>query len=81
MRVLFDHQCRQCGFVFEEFADSEDQYGPDCPECKATDAKRLIGAPRLDPKLGLDPTGFPPLGDKWARIRRQRQQIERKRNA
>ncbi len=80
MRIIFDHQCRSCSTVFEEFVYTEATSGPDCPDCGATDAERLIGAPRLDPRMGLDPTSFPTMGDKWAKVRRQRQQIERKRD-
>lgn len=81
MLRLFDHECRLCGLVFEELVEPEAPKGPPCPKCDAVDAKRLITGTRIDPRLGIDPSGFPTMGDKWAKIRRQRQQIERKRDS
>jgi len=81
MLRLFDFECRTCTLIFEDMVELESEVGPTCPKCDAVNAKRLISGTRLDPRLGLDPTGFPTMGDKWAQVRRQRQQIERKRAA
>lgn len=79
MRRMWDFQCRKCNEVFEEYADPEQDEVP-CPVCGTANPIRLIGATRMDPRLGVDAASFPTLGDKWARIRRQRAQIERSRD-
>ena len=48
-----------------------------CPEC-GSPSNRLISAPRLDPRMGLDPEGNPTMADKWAKVREQRAKIEKK---
>lgn len=75
MLLLDDFEC-PTGHVFEELADRRDA-NPVCPTCNAT-TTRLIGAPRMDPRLGVHADAFSTMGDKWARIRRQRKQIELK---
>lgn len=77
-KILFDFECQVCSQVFEEFYNTTapDENPAKCV-CGSTTTKRLIGATRIDPKLGLDPEGFPTMGDKWARIRNQRTRIER----
>lgn len=76
--ILFDWQCPNCGAEFEEF--EQEGAKPVCPVCHTTDsATKLIGATRLDPKLGLDASGFPSMGAKWVRRRQQHQRIEERR--
>lgn len=75
--ILNDYECQECGHVFEELADRDARIP--CPVCNAP-SKRLIAAPRIDPRLGLDPEGFPTMADKWARVRRQRAKIESSRD-
>ena len=81
-RILYDFECpsESCANKFEEFADWSNPVPVNCPLC-GEPSKRLISAPRIDPRLGLDPTGFPTMGDKWAKVRRQRVQIENKQAA
>jgi len=80
MRRLFDFLCKNtdCGHQFEELVHYDDIASTVCPECGGP-TRRLIGAPMIDPRLGLDAANWPTMGDKWARIRRQRKQIESKR--
>ena len=79
--ILFDHQCPNCGAVFEALRQSSDsQEKVECTVCHTTDfATKLLSAPRLDPKLGVDAIGFPTMGDKWTRRRQQHQRIEERR--
>ena len=77
-RRLFDFKCRTCGADFEGFV-YQDQKELPCVdnECRGL-ADRQITGTRLDPRLGVDATSFPTLGDKWARTRIQRKKIEEK---
>jgi len=81
MRRLFDFQCLEpdCSEQFEELAKYEETGDVKCPSCNGP-TRRLIGSFTIDPKLGLDPASYPTMGDKWARIRRQRAKIERSRS-
>ncbi len=74
--ILFDFRCTACAHAFDDLVKS-DVHSIPCPKC-ASEAKRLISAPRLDPRMGLDPDGCPTMGDKWARVRKQRATIEEK---
>src|SRR5262245_3218398 len=75
--ILFDHECPTCGHTFEDFINSAQPEPVNCPECQ-TPAQKLISGTRMDPKLGVDADRFPTMGDKWAKIRVQRQKIEAK---
>lgn len=79
--ILFDYKCRDCDDVFEELVNRDNPGKVKCPNCKTSNTDRQLCAPRLDPKLGLDAEGFPTMGDKWARIRRQRAKIENGRDS
>ena len=74
--ILFDFTCQECALDFEELIHTSNPETVKCPECGSTDTERRLCAPRLDPRLGLDATGFPTMGDKWARTRIQRAKIE-----
>jgi putative FmdB family regulatory protein len=77
-RILFDFECPHCGYGFEEFVNTNSPETVNCPEC-ATPATKQITGGRIDPRLGVDANAFPTMGDKWARVREQRQKIEAKR--
>lgn len=77
-RILFDFQCPKCTNEFEELVNTGSPETVNCPEC-STPAIKLITGTRIDSRLGVDASSYPTLGDKWARIRKQRQQIEAKR--
>ena len=81
MLRLFDFECQNpdCSHTFEELVKYEEQGSVLCPLCNHS-TKRLIGAANIDPKLGIDPN-YPTMYDKWARTRRQRKQIESKRDS
>jgi putative FmdB family regulatory protein len=81
MMRMYDFECtsHSCGHTFEELVKYEDADKLPCPLCN-NPTRRLIGAPMIDPKLGLDAANWPTMGDKWARIRRQRKQIESRRS-
>lgn len=75
--ILYDFECRSCGAVFEELTP-RNVHDVECPECGGR-AFRLVSAPRIDPKLGVNADAFPTMGDRWARVREQRAKIESKR--
>ena len=81
MRKIFVFQCRSadCGHNFDEYVKYDDIPTVKCPLC-GSDTRRLITAPMIDPRLGLDPSSFPTMGDKWARVREQRAKIESRRD-
>lgn len=79
-RFLFDYMCCDCGEQFEELVDRDNPDPVKCPTCDQLDTKRLTTWHHIDPKLGIQSGSFPTMGDKWARIRRQRQKIEAKRD-
>jgi len=66
--MLFDFRCPGCG-VFEGFVKPDVRETP-CPNC-STASTRLISAPRLDPKMGLDPDN-PTAYDRWERVNKQK---------
>jgi len=74
--LLFDFRCQQCTSVFDDMV-KPDVYEAPCPKCGGT-GTRLISAPRIDPRMGVDPS-FPTMGDKWARVREQRKIYEERR--
>lgn len=74
--ILFEFRCTSCEHKFDDLVKSDVQQTP-CPNCSGT-GERLVSAPRLDPKMGVDAEGNPTMGDKWAKIRRQQAQIEKK---
>jgi putative FmdB family regulatory protein len=73
---LFDFECNACKAVFEELVHTDTPETAKC-KCGSSETTRLIGAPRIDPRLGLDPD-FATMSDKWAKTRYQRAKIERK---
>jgi putative FmdB family regulatory protein len=77
-RILFDYECPECGHGFEEFVNTSSPETVNCPECSAPSTKQITGT-RIDPRLGVHADAYPTMGDKWARIRVQRQKIEAKR--
>lgn len=74
--MFFDFRCVDCEQKFDDLVKPDVQQAP-CPNCSGI-GKRLVSAPRLDPKMGLDPEGNPTMGDRWAKIRKQRALIEKK---
>ena len=79
MLLLNDYEC-SCGKIFEELADPSAPEKVKCPGCcQFGTATRLLCAPRIDPRLGVDAESFPSMGDKWVRRRQQHQKIEERR--
>lgn len=66
-RLLWDFECGQ-GHRFEELVPTGTMIVP-CATCTEP-AKRMLAAPRMDPKLGVS-LDFPTMADKWARKHRQ----------
>lgn len=77
-RLLFSYECRTCSQEFEELVDRDNPGTVNCLKCGSTNTHRLVTGGRIDPKLGVDAESWPTMGDRWARIRRQRKQIEDK---
>lgn len=75
--ILFDFRCQQCSSVFDDLV-KPDVFEAPCPECGGN-GTRLVSKPRIDPRMGLDPDGFPTMGDKWAQVRAQRKKVEERR--
>ena len=75
--IMFEFWCPACAAKFDDLVKPTKQTAP-CPQCGGA-GKRLISAPRIDPRLGVDAKAFPTMGDKWAKVRRQRKVIEEKR--
>lgn len=82
MRRTFEFRClnEACGQVFDEFVEYESIPTVKCSLCGSATQRQLC-APMIDPKLGLDAASFPTMGDKWARVRRQRAKIESQRKS
>lgn len=80
MRRIYEFRCRNddCGAEFDEYVEYADTHLVKCPDC-GSDTIKLMSAPRIDPRLGLDES-FPSMQAKWARVRRQRAKIESRRD-
>ena len=39
---IFEYECKKCGHRFEALLKSASDAAPKCPECGASDAKRLL---------------------------------------
>lgn len=74
--LMFDFRCTSCEHQFDDLVKSSVHSIP-CPNC-SSEAKRLVSTPRLDPKMGLDAEGNPTMGDRWAKIRKEKALIEKK---
>ena len=78
MKIMpFDFRCNDesCNTKFEEWVNSK-QKESHCPECGGT-ARRLLSSFTIDPRLGLDPEGFPTMGDAWAKKHRDKAKQEK----
>ncbi len=73
--IFYDFRCTSCEHKFDDLVKS-DVFSIPCPKCSG-EAKRLISTPRFDPRMGLDPEGNPTMGDRWAKIRKQRARQEK----
>jgi putative FmdB family regulatory protein len=76
--ILYDWRCNTaaCYTKFEAMAPMSQMSGQ-CPECGGQ-AKRLISAPRIDPRMGVD-TDFGTMGDRWAKKMEQKAMEAKKR--
>jgi len=41
---IYEYKCEKCGNSFEKLVFGSDKEPVSCPECKATDVKRLLSA-------------------------------------
>ncbi len=73
--ILYDWRCQSCNTKFEAL-EKMVTLERECPECGNV-AKRLISAPRLDPKMGLDPSNTT-AADRWARVNKQKTEQDKK---
>lgn len=69
---IFDYECLnpKCGQIEEKLVTTDELDNQKCSVC-GSDATKLIAAPRLDYRMGVDPD-FATFGDRWARIQNQR---------
>lgn len=78
MRRIFEFACDQ-GHVTERYVD-EQVMCIQCPHCKyLAVANRIVSAPQI--KLEGITGSFPGAYDRWERVRAEKLQQERKRNA
>jgi putative FmdB family regulatory protein len=75
--MVFEFQCSSCNHIFDDLVQSTVHACP-CPKCQKQ-SKRILSAPRFDIRMGVDPTGNPTMGRKWARQHEQTRKIEEKR--
>lgn len=61
---MYDYVCRSCAHKFEDIQSVSLRETSVCPACESTAAMVIRVAPRLDPRMGLDP-GFPSAYAKW----------------
>lgn len=73
--IIFDFRCTTCDHRFEQMVKPDVHDFP-CEKC-GSQSKRLISAPRIDPRLGINPD-FPGAYGKWEKTQRQKRQIEKK---
>jgi putative FmdB family regulatory protein len=75
-RQMFLFRClrKACGHQFDDYVAYSDIPTVKCEEC-GHKTERLITAPTIDPRMGLDPS-FSTMSDKWAKVREQRAKIE-----
>lgn len=68
---LYDFICID-GHKFTELVKFSERNGQHCPSCGEA-ASFIPPAPKIDYlRMGLDPTGNPTAGDKWAHIQEQK---------
>lgn len=73
--MLFDFRCNECLHVFDDMV-KPDVKETLCSRCPGT-ATRMISAPRLDPKMGLDPD-FPKSYGQWEKRKKNHRAVEKK---
>jgi len=83
MTQLFDFQCTDCEYVFEEWDTSERSARPHCPNCEGTNVDRLISAPNFDldgmvASGSSSSDGMTTSIDAWQRRRKQQMAIEKR---
>ena len=76
--ICFEFECPCCNKIHEVLVHS-DVRKRTCPHCQSPDAERIISAPRLSMRMGLDATGNPSMGAKWARMHERAKHIDEKR--
>ena len=47
---IYEYECCQCCARFERIVFSADETPPECPECHASDVRRLISAGAVRPQ-------------------------------
>jgi putative FmdB family regulatory protein len=68
---LYDFECSSCGNSFEDFAKTEER----SKSCACGQlAERVISAPHLDYRMGIDGS-MPTMLDKWKRMHKQQTRI------
>lgn len=74
--MTFEFYCNSCKTVFDGFV-KPDKHEESCPIC-GTVSKRVVSAPRLDMRMGVDPA-FSTMADKWDRMHDQGRKVDEKR--
>lgn len=74
----FEFQCPGCDLIFTELVQPHEERHT-CPNCQSPHAKRILSAPRLSMRMGIDAVGNPTMGAKWARMHEQARKDDEKR--
>jgi putative FmdB family regulatory protein len=69
---IYDYRCNNCEHSYEALRSVANRDNAQCPGCKSSLSTLLISAPRIDPRMGLDPD-FPTAYKKWGDNLRKRQ--------
>lgn len=82
-RIIRDIRCGNCAAVTEHWVNKEELAILTCPECGSPDIKTMIGAPKLDytsmcANGEASSDGMTGAIDKWDKMRRQKQTIEKR---
>ena len=76
--ISFEFECSACNKIHDALVHS-DVRKRTCPNCQAPDAERIVSAPRLGIRMGVDAVGNPSMGRKWARMHEQARKVDTKR--
>jgi len=82
-RIIRDVRCCSCDTVTEHWVNREELAALICPECNSPDMKAMIGAPHLNyaDMVANGESSSDSMNtsiDKWEKMRRQKQRIEKR---
>jgi putative FmdB family regulatory protein len=75
--ISFEFECPCCNQIHEALV-RPDVRERTCPACQSPNAVRIISAPRISMRMGVDPSN-PSMAAKWARMHEQAKKVDEKR--